>query len=237
MSVRSINAAYLFNNHYKSDLYRVGRYAVKKGNSNYFFDICHPNEIPDKIPFKCCGTKAKACKNATTANVKITSRKNKAIQKNPAFKGKGEFTLSLREFLRAGGQWNHILTRVVELVLNDLKCECGTSDPLPLLSEVQGDNLVIDKISIDGKFYFAWTADEDRTMIMSGSAFLNMNKRSERLRPNPRYEKATQVEYKSKGYINYKENCQHKVTAKMAEACAGLAQTRECKYTEQGNLK
>ena len=153
----SINASYLFNNYYKSDLYRVGRYALKTENPNYFFDICHPNEkLPDKLPFKCCGTKTKACKNATTANVKISSRKNHEIRQNPFFKGKGEFTLSLREFLKAGGQWNHILIRDVELVLNDLKCECGTSDPLPLLSEVQGDNSVIDKISIDGKFYFAW---------------------------------------------------------------------------------
>ena len=61
-----------------------------------------------------------------------------------------------QRIFKSGGQWNHILIRDVELVLNDLKCECGTSDPLPLLSEVQGDNLVIDKISIDGKFYFAW---------------------------------------------------------------------------------
>ena len=121
----SINASYLFNNHYKSDLYRVGRYAVKTENPNYFFDICHPNEkLPDKLPFKCCGTKTKACKNETIANVKITSRKNHEIRQNPFFKGKEEFTLSLREFLKAGGQWNHILIRDVELVLNDLKCEC-----------------------------------------------------------------------------------------------------------------
>ena len=102
MSVMSINASYLFNNYYKSDLYRVGRYALKTENPNYFFDICHPNEkLPDKLPFKCCGTKTKACKNATTANVKITSRKNHEIRQNPFFKGKEEFTLSLREFLKA----------------------------------------------------------------------------------------------------------------------------------------